>query len=38
MLYRGRAFEMEPEFYCDALQCVAVFALIIAFVVVGFFL
>ena len=38
MLYRGRAFEMEPEFYCDMLQCVAVLALIAAFMVMGFFL
>lgn len=38
MLYRGRAFEVDPEVYCDALQCVAVLCLIAAFMVMGFFL
>lgn len=38
MLYQGRAFEVEPEFYCDALECISVFCLITAFMVMGFFL
>lgn len=38
MLYRGRAFEVDAETYCDALECISVFCLITAFVVVGFLL
>lgn len=38
MLYQGKAFDVEPEFYCDALDCFSVLCLIAAFMVMGFFL